>query len=188
MHESIHSDYLHNFARFAGMCVLTLIVLGGCYPKHPLHPSYESLAEHGFYVYVLPKAELQQREWQETVRIWRYDFHCRYDDAQNNLRIMYRDKADQMEFELIIGHWSEVWDWTQETTLVPLNTNLAPDGSADFYPTSDASVALMFEDQFGIQVQVWSEFAITETIELVNQLEYIGPSPDTITDPWDNCR
>ena len=176
------------FAKSVGMCVLTLIVLGGCSQTQPIHPSYESLTEHGFYVYVLPKAELQQREWQETVSIWRYDFHCQYDDAPNNLHIIYIDKASQMELELIVGHWSEVWDWNKETIIVPLNTNLAPDGSAAFYRTSDASVALMFEDQFGIQVQVWSDFAITETIELVNQLEYIGPSPDTITDPWDNCR
>jgi hypothetical protein len=187
MQGNICNDY-KTFAKFAGMCLLTLIVLCGCSQTQPLHPSYESLAEQGFYVYALPKAKLQQREWKETVSIWGYDFHCQYNDAPNNLHTTYKDKADQIKLELIIGHWSEVWDWNKETIRVPVNTNLVPDGNATFYYRSDASVALRFEDQFGIQVQVWSDFAITETIELVNQLEYIGPSPDTIIDPWDNCR
>ncbi len=174
-----------NAAKLIGICLVILIVLVACSGKRPLHPNYEDLIKNGFYVYVLPETEVQQRKWEEVTNIWGYDFHCRHNDAPNNLYVEYVDKLDQTKMKLIIGPWSEIWDWSKETDEILLDTELATEGKAVFYNRSNNSVALMFEDQFGIRVQIWSNFTITETIGLVNELDYIGPPPDIVDNPWD---
>lgn len=171
-----------------GIGLLILIVLTGCAKTQPIYPSYDDLIQHRFYAYVLPDAETQQRGWNEAISIWDYDFHCQYYEDANNLYIVYKDEAGHTKLKLVIGHGSEAWDRRRQTTEVPLSTRWAAKGKAIFYDTSDGTVAMMFEDVVGIPVQVWSDFAITETVSLVNELEYVGPSLETMTDPWKNCK
>lgn len=167
--------------------IVVLLMLTGCAKERPLHPSYEELIKNGFYVYVLPEAEMQRRQWEEIISIWGYRFHCQSNEAPNNLYVRYVDEYAQVEVDLIIGPWSDVWDWNQNTTEVLLDTTIAKKKRAVFYNRTDGSTALMFEDQFGIRVQVWSSYPITQTLEIVQQLEYIGPPSDTVSNPWD-CR
>jgi hypothetical protein len=176
------------FVTFLSIGLVVLLIVTSCRQRSPLYPSYEDLIKHGFYVYSLPEAETQERQWKEVISIWGYRFHCQFNEAPNNLYVRYVDAQDQVKIELIMGPWSEVWDWTQKTTEVQLNTTIAKTGNAIFYNITADYVALLFEDQFGTQVQIWSNYPITETLAMIQQLEYIGPTSDTMHNPWDCSR
>jgi hypothetical protein len=182
----VHTE-THRTVTWLKAWIIVLLMLIGCAKERPLHPSYTELIKNQFYVYVLPETEVQRRQWEEIISIWGYRFHCQSNEAPNNLYVRYVDEYAQVGVDLIIGPWSDVWDWSQDTTEVPLDTTIAKEKRAVFYARTDGSTALMFEDQFGIQVQVRSRYPITETLEIVQQLEYIGPPSDMVSNPWD-CR
>jgi hypothetical protein len=184
---SVVSVLSNHRGRLTVVCVATLVLVATCSPDHPLHPDYEELTQRGFYIYVLPESELEQRGWLQTVSIWSWDRHCKgfeVSETFNPISVAYRGQATQPELAITIGPWSMAWDHRKPTTEVKLDTLWALDSTAVYY-TSDDYIRLKFQDQFGIPVQVSSSLPITELVQLINQLEYIGPPPETVTNPWD---
>lgn len=173
------------------MCLVLLSVVVGCSRSHPpLHPSYEELTRRGFYVYVLPEEEVNDRKWTQTVTIWSWDKHCsggEIGEVFNPIRVSYGESQGQSGLTILIGPWSMYWDNREPTTEVELNTLWGTDDTAAYYIV-DGYVHLRFEDRFGFPVQVLSNIPITEVVQLVNQLEYIGPPPESVSNPWDCSR
>ena len=91
---------------------------------------------------------------------------------------------------MLIGPWNMYWDSTRDAVTVALNTEWSKDGKARYYYLSEGVVHMRFEDRFGIPVQIISDLPVEEVISLVNRLEYVGPPPEEVTDPWDpgKCR
>ena len=168
------------------MCAAILTVVTGCSSAPPLSPSYEELDQRGFYVYVLPKSEMERRGWLQTVSIWSWDRHCKggASGGPNPIYINYDALQEQPGLTLIIGPWNTAWDHRKSTTNVTIDTPWAMNGVAVYYTAEDYT-RLRFEDRFGIPVQVSSRLTITEVVQLVGQLEYMGPLPETVTNPWD---
>jgi len=166
--------------------VLTLAV--GCSQSHPLHPSYEELTQRGFYVYVLPEEAVKQRGWSQTVTIWSWDRHCSgvaSSETFNPIRVNYGGPQDLSGLTMLIGPWSMYWDHRKPTTEAQLDTSWAEHSIAVYYVVDDDYIHLKFKDRFGIPVQIGSRLPITEVTQLINQLEYIGPPPESVIDPWD---
>lgn len=171
---------------------LTYIVLAvavGCSEDRPLHPSYEELRQRGFYAYVLPEAEVEKRGWSQTVSIWSWDRHCTgVEPSENSNPIRVRYDGPQSGLTLLLGPWDLYWDHRKPTSEVSLDTSWAMGGIAVYYVISEDDVDyihLKFMDRFGIPVQVVSNLFIVEVVQLLNQVEYIGPPPETVANPWD---
>ncbi len=79
------------------------------------------------------------------------------------------------------------WDHRKPTTEVNVNAQWAMDSVAVYYTTGDYT-RLKVEDRFGIPVQIGSRLPITEVVQLLKQLEHIGPPPETVTNPWDYSK
>lgn len=176
--------------RLPVVCIAILALATMCSPTRPLHPSYEELTQRGFYIFVLPESEVERRGWLQRVTIWSWDRHCKgieISETFNPISITYRRQATPPEFTITMGPWSMAWDHRKPTTEVKLDTSWALDGTAVYY-TNDNYISLMFQDRFGIPVQVGSRLSITEVVQLINQLEYIGPPPETVTNPWDYSK
>jgi hypothetical protein len=173
------------------LCIVSLVAVG-CSKDHPLYPSYEELTQRGFYVYVLPKNEVERRQWSQTVSIWSWNKHCRgieTSETSNPIRIRY--DGSQSGLTLLLGPWSLYWDHRESTSEVELETPWTIDGRAVYYEINEDDedyIHLRFKDRFGIPVQVLSNLPIAEVVQLINQLEYVGPSPRTVTNPWDASR
>lgn len=168
-------------------CLLS--VLCGCVEKHPLHPSYDELKQRGFYVYVLPEGELNKYKWSQTISIWSWDRHCKgldWTENFNPLRVEYVN-TDKFLF-ILIGPWNMYWDASEEVARAQIDTKWSKDGYVAYYMLSDRTTHMRFEDIFGIPVQIVSNLAITEIIPLINQLEYVGPPQEEVTNPWDSAK
>lgn len=167
------------------LCVLLAIVTG-CAQSHPLYPSYEELTQRGFYLYVLPGKIVEQHGWLQTVSIRSWDKHCigaESSETANPIYVRYDGSQGQSVLTMIIGPWDMAWDHRKPTTEVQVDTPWAMDGEAVYYVIEDYT-RLRFEDGFGTPIQIGSRLPITEIVQLITQLEYIGPPQETVTDPW----
>lgn len=171
------------------LCAIMLMILYGCAEKHPLHPSYEELKQRGFYVYVLPERELDKYEWTQTISIWSWDRHCKgieWTENFNPIRIEYVNTEKYLF--IIIGPWNMYWDSSQKMLQMEIDTRWAKDRFATYYMLDDGIIHMRFEDSFGINVQIISNLPVDEIKSLVSQLEYIGPPPELVTNPWDFAK
>jgi hypothetical protein len=173
------------------LCIV-LVLLSGCPSKSPLHPKYDELISRGFYVYVLPKHEMEERGWSREISIWSWSRHCQggeISETFNPIQIDYTGSDSGLN--LMIGPWDMYWDNRRSTTDINLRTPWALNENAEYYIiTEDGKdyVHLRFNDRFKIPVQIVSNLSVGEVVQLINQLEYIGPPPDTVTNPWDYSR
>ncbi len=159
----------------------------------PLHPSYASLKAHGFYVFVLPQSEIERRGWKQWVRLWSWDIHCGLlrGDTTNPLVVYYTDQLAKKVFEIWHGPWGIVWNYGLPTVQSQVESHLAwnTTGTLTYYTQTRADGSsrhlYRFEDMAGYPVEISSQLSITETLELIEQLEYVGPPSETVRDPWD---
>jgi len=163
--------------------------------SRPLHPTYDDLIAHGFYVFVLPEDEVEKRGWKQDIQIWSWNVHCGLlvGDTYNPLQVLYRDTAGERVLDIQLGLWGIVWDYSKPATKVEvdLKSEWSSTGTLIYY-TQTTSERLPrrlyhFSDMLGLGVEVRSDFPITETIKLIEQLEYIGPGIETLKNPW-NCE
>lgn len=170
------------------MIVIVMMGIAACSQTQPLAPSYDELSREGFYAYVVPDNLSQQRGWSQSISIWDYTFHCRGDNNENPISVKYRDESGSIVLEVLIGNWTGAWEWSKIRESVRLSTTWSKSSEGEYYITSSQGTpVLMFTDQFGFQVQIWSKYSVVETIDIINQLEYVGPDPATVINPWDNC-
>lgn len=185
-----------------GMTVV--LILAGCSKSGSLHPSYSELVREGFYVYVLPKDEVAQRGWEQEVTIWSFDRHCKALTAAeqyNPLQVSYTDPyvdppredlPNQSSFAIQIGPWVPPWasssgPWAEvELQLEHMDGKTAQ--YKEWSRPAGVFLGITFVDVFGQPVCVSSWLPLEETVSLINQLEYVGPPPDTVADPWDCSR
>ncbi len=167
------------------MCILP--VASGCSDQHPIHPTYGELVQRGFYVYVLPAEEWKQRGWSQTISIWSWDRHCKgVDETEtfNPISVVYRSRSDQPEMVISIGPWDIAWDRYRPVRYVELKSLWISEWSGVYYE-NQGIIRLRFQDWLGIPVHVSSRLPITETAQLIHQIQYVGPSLETVTNPWD---
>ena len=161
----------------------------------PLHPTYEVLEKQGFYVFVLPEQEVNVRGWQQDITIWSWSIHCGMltGDTYNPLTITYRNNVGDRVFEIQHGPWDMLWDYSQiiTKTQVTWESELSGPGSLTYHTRSAQSNITQylyhFSDMQGEDVDISSNLSVTETLELIKMLEYVGPPIETLTDPWD-CK
>jgi len=182
-----------------GFVALTVVILlVGCSQPSPLHPSYNDLKLEGFYIYALPENEVSRQGWEQEIMISSFDRHCKgltATEQHNPLYVYYLDPLDkdlprQPIFSIEIGPWSPPWGtagpWASEIEL----QSKWVDGKVGQYlegtpSTNGTFVGMKFTDTFGFPVYVGSWLSLTKTVALINQLEYVGPPPDTVVNPWD---
>jgi hypothetical protein len=161
----------------------------------PLHPTYEDLQRHGFYVFVLPTQEAHARGWQQDITLWSWNIHCGVlsGDTYNPLVVTYRDDADNDMFIIQHGPWGVIWDYSQATNREQiLWESKWTSTNSITYHTQPAEYNLgrylyQFSDMQGWNVAIVSSLSVTETLELIKELEYVGPPIEILDDPWD-CK
>jgi hypothetical protein len=166
-----------------------------------LSPSYERLVREGFYVYVLPDGEVSTRGWEEEITIWSFDRHCRALTAveqYNPLTIRYVDNSVGplceecpifSPFSVVVGPWIPVWvqsegDWREVDLELAYVGEEMPVYKESIPSEQGTFLGITFVDTFGGQVSVESWLSLTETVSLVNELEYAGPPTEEVGDPW----
>lgn len=182
----------------AGLTLFCFLV--SCSHSNPLHPSQNEVVQQGFYIYVLPENAMAQHGWSEDITIWSFDRHCQgltATETANPLRISYSDPtADppredlprQSSFSIQLGPWPPPWLYGEQIwTEIDLQLDYADTETAEYRQRNPQGVYVIFRDVFGFWIYIDSQLPLTETLFLVNQLEYVGPPPDDVTNPWD-CR
>lgn len=170
--------------------------LVGCSQPSPLHPSYDDLKREGFYVYVLPESVVAQKGWRQEITISSFDRHCRgltAAEQHNPLYVYYLASLDRNVprrpiFSVEVGPWSPPWGTEGPWTEIELRLKWVNGGVGQYLEgtlTNGAFVEIRFIDTFGFPVYIDSRLSLTETVSLIDQLEYVGPSPSTVVNPWD---
>jgi amino acid transporter len=165
------------------------------FTPRPLHPTYETLNKRGFYVFVLPEQEVHGRGWKQDITLWSWDIHCGLltGDTYNPLVVTYTDSAGDNAFVIQHGPWGMIWDHSQNITKEQVSWESRWTSAGIItYRTRSAQENMgrylyHFSDMKGWGVEIASSLSITETLELIKALEYIGPSIETLNDPWD-CK
>lgn len=175
---------------------LTLIVLVGCTNRPPLYPTYEELKHHGFYVYVLPETITADRQWQQRIHIWSFNRHCKGlgNEADNPLSVSYStlitpdDLRRSVLFRIEMGNpgWAPPYvNPNQKVAMVEIASPLVIGRVLQYCPDDKTQTTLVFTDAFGVRVYITADFPLTDTIALIQQLEYVGPNTNTLTiSPW----
>ncbi|GEM_PF-1657032 len=161
----------------------------------PLHPTYDTLKRRGFYVFVLPEQKAHTRGWQQDITIWSWNIHCGVltGDTYNPLVVTYRDSADNVMFVIQHGPWRMIWDYSQTTDKEQVfwESKWTSTGVITYRTRSAESNMLQhlyqFSDMQGWNVEIVSSLSVTETLELIEELEYVGPPIEILNDPWD-CK
>jgi len=194
-------SWIITFGVIGTLVIVVYVVLGNSmivriadtFTSRPLYPTYESLQAHGFYVFVIPQSEVQQRKWVQTVSIYSWTMHCGLltVDTYNPLQIWYTDDTDKRGFEIQLGPWGMVWDHglPTEKIEIELKSKWSSTDSLTYY-TQTTSEGLprrlyRFSDLSGYAVEIQSNLSVTETIGLIEQFEYIGPPIEKVNGPWD---
>jgi hypothetical protein len=174
--------------QIVSVLMLLIAASAGCKKTDLQQPrSAAELAKEGFYIFHLPASEIANRRWSETFHIASFDRHCRgigEIETANPIEVIYRNNESENVFSFTLGPWNMAWDHREPTIQVKIETEWAKDSIAEYYEVGEG-VKSRFIDKFGIDVQVYSSFPISETVALVNRIEYLGPPPETVTDPWD---
>lgn len=184
---------------FSPICIavgrfVTSEVLEYVNPK-PLHPTYAQLKKHGFYIFTLPEQEMYKRNWQQDIALWSWKIHCGVltGDTYNPLVVTYKDQDENQVFVIQHGPWSIIWDRSKAIVKekVPWESQWNNTGEILYYTNSERSNMWRhlydFSDMQDQRVQIVSSLPVTETLELIKALEYIGPPVETLNNPW-NCR
>ncbi len=198
-HESLVREKIVMAKRLGALGIMLLGLFAGCWQSALLHPSYTELEEAGFYVYVLPEDVVMEHGWVQEISIWSFDRHCKGLTAveqSNPLEVFYQSPSDEKEelqnrsaFSVRLGPWSPPWgragSWSDVELMFDGNPVTAQ------YKLGDSSVdnvfaGVRFTDTLGSPIYVSSWLPFTETVSLIDQLQYVGPSLDTFVDPW-NC-
>ncbi len=172
------------------LCIIILVLATACSSNHPLYPTYEELTRRGFYVYILPQDEVKRRGWSQTISIWSWDKHCKgieVSETFNPITINYRGPSTQPEFTVTIGPWDMAWDSHKPTIEVRLDTPWTQSSTAIYYKSGNY-LRLRFQDRFGVPVQISSRLSMNEVVWLISRLQYIGPPPEEVTNPWDHSK
>lgn len=178
--------------------MLLSIILAGCLNQSPLYPTYEELKNHGFYIYVLPETIVTQKQWQQEIYIWSFDRHCRNlgNEANNPLEVSYYKKDETvsdntprkslLSIEMGNSGWVPPYASTNEKgEMIDIVSPFIIGRALHYYPDDKTRSTLMFTDTFGVRVYVTAGFPLTETLAIIQQLEYIGPDTNTLTiSPW----
>lgn len=204
INRNAHEALIRKKSVMAKLRALGIMVLGlfaGCWQSAPLYPSYTELEEAGFYVYVLPEDVATEHGWAQEITIWSFDRHCKGLTAveqSNPLQVFYRSPSDDKEkpqnryaFDVQLGPWSPPRGMKGSWSAVELMVDGSPmvaQSRVEESATGDVFVEVYFTDTLGSRVYVSSWLPFTETISLIDQLHYVGPSLDTIVDPWDCTR
>ena len=163
-------------------------------PK-PLHPTYTTLKKQGFYVFALPEQEVQKRNWQQDITLYSWNIHCGLltTDTYNPLIVTYRDRDGDQVFVIQHGPWSMIWDHSKAITKeqIPWESSWSNTGKITYYTNSEQNNILRhlyyFSDMQKQGVQIVSSLSVTETLKLIETLEYIGPPVEILDNPW-NCQ
>jgi hypothetical protein len=163
------------------------------FSSHPIYPTYNELKQHGFYAFVLPLGEVEKRSWTQTISIWSWYGHCGVlaEDTYNPLQIRYVDKDKKDVLEILLGSWGTIWDFGKpyQETEEPLSFKWAGENMLRCYSRTSSTELTdslcRFADSWGYNVDVRSSLSVTETLKLLELLEYIGPRLETVKDPWD---
>jgi hypothetical protein len=145
------------------------------------------LLERGFYFYRLPKGVAAEHQWQEGVHLWSYDRHC-YETA-NPVVVVYEGSNGVTDFSVTIGPWDLAWNRNEPRHTIEFQTQWAMVQEAEYYVSGDY-VKLRFTGAFDIPVQIGTTLPLTQALELISLLVYVGPPSETVTNPWDvsQCR
>jgi hypothetical protein len=200
--EGMMSLHRSGWVKISVVALALVFALTGC--SNPSQISYDKLKTEGFYVYVLPEDEITRHGWEQQITIQSFDKHCRgltVDETYNPLEVRYVDLSatpphkglpKQSSFYVQLGPWAPPWVSGEAWTEIELELEYAVGRTAKYkeWPRSTMGVFLgiVFTDTFGQPVYVGSWLPLTETVSLVNELNYVGPPSDTVDNPWDCSR
>lgn len=161
-----------------GFLVTVLFISGCSFTENDRERSYEELKQRGFYVYVLPESETDKKP---SITIASWTKHCQSSvetiEVSNPIIVSY----PEIPISITIGPGGVI-DARVPTKKVELDNPWFKGDTARY----NEHQVLTFEDKFGIPIQVRTgSLPLTETLRLVNELEYVGPPVETVTNPWD---
>jgi hypothetical protein len=152
--------------------------------------STDDLRSAGFYGYVLPDSSTRELGWERTISMESFDAHCEQQDTierSNPVSVTYSDDTNRSPFSILITRTYQAWDSSRATQTVPLNVDWIPSQQGTYYLPESGGVVLRFEDVWGMEVVILSWLDVDSVAELIGQLQYVGPDPTTVVNPWENA-
>ena len=171
---------------------VTFTTLTSHFTPKPVYPTHEELRRRGFYIFELPRETIEQRQWKQEIIIGSWNTHCGVllGDTYNPLIIKYKDNNEKEVFRIQLA-WRITWSIfaAESRTQVDLDTEWAEPKTLIYYtqPMQNENLdrnLYHFQDLKGYGVDIVSSLSVTETLELIKQLEYFGPPMETLKDPW----
>lgn len=149
--------------------------------------SIAELARAGFYAYILPSTYQPEAHWQRVIEMWSFDYQCSNffkEDTWNPIWIRYI-KRDASEIELRISNQDALWDLGRPAKKVALDAAWTPSREAEYYSPDGGGTYLHIKDRFGMDVVISSWLPPETLVDFAEHLEYAGPDPATVQNPWD---
>lgn len=171
------------------LLLLTIPLFGckGIQHERNIYPDREELLERGFYMYVVPQHIQEKYQWQESTFILSWDRHCKgisYSEQWNPLYIFYSGETTGLTIRL--DPWNTIWDNQSLTQTIRVKSPHIQNEQIETYvlPLSEGT-SFRFEDNLGFPVYISSNLSLSDTIQIVSQLEYLGPDTSQEPNPWD---
>jgi hypothetical protein len=151
--------------------------------------AYDELSRHGYYAYAVPDTVLTQREWtlqtpfKSESHLW--DVHCGLGASapENPLILYYQDELGDLQLTIRISSLGSMWNHNNPTETVTLNTPWVNEDEGIVYQGQPLS-PIKFEDIFGNKVIVRGKQPVSQKIDLITQLEYVGTPIEDVVNPW----
>jgi hypothetical protein len=172
---------IYRWASVITFFILLITAVGYLVNRTP----YDELKENRYYAFVLPEDVIQAQGWQLKPIKHDWDAHCYGGPSApwNPLTIVYEDEVEQPQLSITISSRDVIWDRQHPIEKVEVDLVWAKETTAIAYE-GDVFSSVKFEDSFGNEVVIESWLAIADKVELINKLEYVGPSVNEVISPW----
>ncbi len=149
--------------------------------------SIVELASAGFYVYILPSRYESDAHWQRVIAMWSFDYQCSSffkEDTWNPITISYLNRMAD-EIEISISPQDALWDLGRQVKKIALKADWVPSHEGEYYSPDGRGTYLRAKDRFGMDVVLTSWLPPEKLADFAENLEYAGPDPSTVQNPWD---
>ena len=152
--------------------------------------SLTQLIKYGYYTFVLPSYIEERLGWHKEIYMWSKNAHCKGISSSqmwNPVILHYFDNEEIKKLSIVISPFDEIWNHWQLHTEIPLSSKWINGDIVQYEMLEDGAIRFFFEDIFAMNVTIWSTLSLEESINIIAELEYLGPEPDSINNPWESA-
>ena len=174
------------------LVILMMVSCAGCWVFKDFWPGATGLylAEwelklSGYYTYVLPDDVVKEMDWKRE--IYMYEFGCdrgASDDHYNPIYTRYDNEQGDRVIDIVVFE-DRVFGprFDEEVFTTTIESKWIEDNNAELYFSERGFPIYYFTDWQGMSVTIYNTLEDEAIADLIAQIEYIGPDPETIGNP-----